>query len=73
MIEKYDTNLAGDYKLRIYWTHGPNKGNVIDEEFFRTKEDMESRYKQLFKRELYGLNPTAWTFDGTSWHRIAGF
>ena len=48
------------YKLRIYNLIGADKGNLNHEEKFNTKEQMDKRYNELFKRELYSLNPTAW-------------
>lgn len=48
------------YKLRIYKLSGIDKGNLDHEELFDTKEQMDKRYDELFKKDLYGLNPTAW-------------
>lgn len=59
------------YKLRIYKLNGKNKGNLDHEELFVTKEKMEKRYKELFKTELHGLNPTAWEFVDKEWKRLA--
>lgn len=61
------------YKLRIYYTRGSQKGNVKSEELFYTREEMDARYHQLFKRELYGLNPTAWHFNGATWERFTEY
>ena len=48
------------YKLRIYKLSGVDKGKLDHEEFFDTKDQMDKRYNELFKKELYGLNPMAW-------------
>lgn len=62
------------YKLRIYETKGFKKGDLKKEEFFVTKEKMDTRYNQLFVRELYALNPTAWKKTETGqWTRISGY
>lgn len=58
------------YKLRIYFTSGHNKGNLKKEEIFNTLQEMDGRYKELFKKELFALNPTAWKNNGTEWERI---
>lgn len=57
------------YKLRIYKLSSANKGNLDHEEFFDTKEQMDKRYDELFKRELYSLNPTAWKQINGKWKR----
>ena len=61
------------YKLRIYKLSGENKGNLDHEEFFDTKEQMDKRYDELFKRELYSLNPTAWKQIDDKWKRLEGY
>lgn len=61
------------YKLRIYKTSGFDKGNLDHEELFETKEQMHKRYKELFKRELYALNPTAWEKADNEWKRLEGY
>lgn len=59
------------YKLRIYKLSGVDKGNLDHEEFFDTKEQMDKRYDELFKMELYSLNPTAWKqIDENRWCRL---
>lgn len=58
------------YKLRIYKLSGENKGNLDHEEFFDTKEQMYKRYEELFKRDLYSLNPTAWEQIDGEWKRL---
>lgn len=63
------------YKLRIYKLSGADKGNLDHEELFNTKEQMDKRYDELFKKDLYGLNPTAWEqkkkmVDGNDWKDI---
>lgn len=58
------------YKLRIYKLSGANKGNLDYEEFFDTKEQMDKRYEELFKKDLYSLNPTAWKQVNNEWKRL---
>lgn len=61
------------YKLRVYKLSGLDKGNLDHEEFFDNKEQMDKRYGELFKRELYSLNPTAWEFCDREWKRLMGY
>lgn len=61
------------YKLRIYKQSGFDQGNLHHEEFFAIKEDMDKRYKELFQRERYGLNPTAWKLVNNDWKRMEGY
>lgn len=61
------------YKLRIYRLSGVDKGNLDHEEFFDTKDQMDKRYNELFKRELYSLNPTAWERVDEEWKRLRGY
>lgn len=61
------------YKLRIYNLAGVNKGNLNHEETFDTKDRMDKRYNELFKRKLYGLNPTAWEKIDGGWKRLEGY
>lgn len=62
------------YKLRIYETKGFKKGDLKGEEFFETKEEMDTRYNQLFSKKLYALNSTAWEKTETGqWTRISGY
>ena len=61
------------YKLRIYNLIGADKGNLNHEEKFNTKEQMDKRYNELFKRELYSLNPTAWERIYGGWKRLEGY
>lgn len=61
------------YKLRIYKLSGINKGNLDHEEMFDTKEQMDKRYYELFQRELYSLNPTAWKQKNCGWKRLEGY
>lgn len=64
----------GKYKLRIYHTSGSEKGNLEHEEFFDNLYSLKKRYDELFKRELYALNPTAWKRVGENeWERIQGY
>ena len=58
------------FKLRIYKLSGVNKGNLDHEEMFNTKEQMNKRYDELFKKDLYGLNPTAWEQKNGEWKRL---
>lgn len=58
------------YKLRIYKLSGVDKGNLDHEELFDTKEQMDKRYDELFKKDLYGLNPTAWEQKNGEWKRF---
>ena len=51
------------YKLRFYQTSGIDKGNLDHEEFFATKEEVMLRYAEVFKKELFSLNPTIWEYD----------
>lgn len=39
------------YKLRIYKLSGADKGNLDHEELFNTKEQMDKRYDELFKKD----------------------
>ena len=58
----------GKYKLRFYNLSVTNKGNFHHEEFFETFAEMQTRYKEVFKRDLYSLNPTGWKLiDGDYW------
>lgn len=64
------------YKLRIYKQCGLHKGDLDHEELFSTKEEMDNRYKELFKRTAYALNPTAWESSSDmdeSWKRLSGY
>lgn len=47
------------YKLKIYKTSGAKKGNKEREEFFRTKEELDKRYKEL-SATSNDCVPTAW-------------
>ena len=61
------------YKLRIYKLTGIDKGNLDHEETFSTREEMETRYDELFVYENYSLNPTAWEKIDGEWKRLEGF
>lgn len=61
------------YKLRIYYLNGTNKGKLDHEEFFETKEAMDKRYQELFRYELFALNPTAWKKVNDDWERLSGY
>lgn len=54
------------YKLRIY----KMSGWIDHEEEFNTKEEMNMRYKELFRIELGSLNPTKWKLVDGEWQRI---
>ena len=57
------------YKLRIY----KHTGDLDHEEVFNTKEQMDKRYDELFRYDLFSLNPTAWKFNNNMWERIFGY
>lgn len=61
------------HKLRIYKLSGLDKGNLDYEEFFDTKKQMVKRYDELFKKDLYSLNPTAWELVDGEWKRLEGY
>lgn len=61
------------YKLRIYDLIGTDRGNLNHEELFDTKEQMDKKYDELFKMELYSLNPTAWEKIDGGWKRLEGY
>lgn len=52
--------MERNYKLRIYYKSGAQKGNLKREEFFDSLDAMNKRYRELFKLKEYALNPTAW-------------
>ena len=62
--------LRYGYKLRFYKLSGPDKGNLSHEEFFQDREQMETRYREVFQRELYAYNPTAWQYVYNEWTRL---
>lgn len=70
-IESKSINKA--FKLRVYKKFGVDKGNTDHEEFFLTREEMNKRYKELFIRNEYALNPTAWERHVEDWTRIEGY
>ena len=43
------------YKLRVYVTSGPDKGNLDHEEFFDSIEELDKRYNELFDYKLFSL------------------
>lgn len=65
--------MENKYKLRIYKTKGAFAGYLEREEFFTSKNAMKRRYKQLFQRNLLGLNPTAWKIKENEWEKIKGY
>ena len=52
------------YKLRFYHKSGAKRGNFEHEEFFRTIEELDARYKEVYTREdaKHLLTPTAWKY-----------
>ena len=62
--------LHYEYKLRVYELSGSNKGNLRTEEFFASREGLLKRYREVFRKELYSLNPTAWQYVDGEWERI---
>ena len=64
--------MDNNYKLRIYKLSGLDKGNLDHEEFFPTRESMDKRYRELFDRNLFSLNPTAWEYQ-EDWERITSY
>lgn len=63
--------LRYGYKLRFYQLSGPDKGNLSSEEFFRDREQMMVRYREVFRQELYAYNPTAWQYVDNEWTRLS--
>lgn len=59
-----------NYKIRIYYTDGVKVGCLKAEEFFNSLDELKNRYKELFKYELFSLNPTAWKFVNDEYIRI---
>lgn len=53
------------FKLRFYKLSGPEKGNLDHEEYFDTYNAMWDRYAQVFRRNLYALNPTGWVLNAS--------
>ena len=65
-------SLKESYKLRFYHKQkGLNQGNLDHEEFFDTKAEAVNRYKEVFDRKNYALNPTMWVGDGDNWKRLS--
>lgn len=65
-------SLKESYKLRFYKKQkGLNQGNLDHEEFFDTKAEAVNRYKEVFDRNAYSLNPTVWVGDGENWKRLS--
>lgn len=59
------------YKLRIYKLRGIDRGNLDHEEYFDSLGELQTRYRELFKMELYSLNPTAWEWVDNEWNRLS--
>lgn len=62
-----------DYKIRIYRLHGSQKGNLEHEEFFQTKDEAISRYKELTGGTGSPQNPTLWKRNRSCWTRVEGY
>ena len=62
--------MERNYKLRIYYKSGAQKGNLKREEFFDSLDAMNKRYRELFKPREYSLNPTAWEKVNEEWLRM---
>lgn len=71
LVEEVEMKFG--YKLRVYHISGNNKGNLKEECFFQTKEQMDKKYNELFRYDLYSLNPTAWEWKEQEWCRMAGY
>lgn len=62
--------MERNYKLRIYYKSGAQKGNLKREEFFDSLDAMNKIYRELFKPKEYALNPTAWERINGEWLRM---
>lgn len=62
--------MERNYKLRIYYKSGAQKGNLKREEFFDSLDAINKRYRELFKPREYALNPTAWKKVNEEWLRM---
>lgn len=51
------------YWLQFYHLKGMNKGNRSHREYFDKPSELIKRYKEVFRRDLYTLNPTLWKDD----------
>lgn len=69
-----------NYELRVYTTTGRTAGTLDHVERFNTFDSMKARYKELHKKELGILNPTAWEYKelierginwGINWYKIS--
>ena len=58
------------YKIRFYKLKGSDKGNLDHEEFFDTKKEAINRYREVFKKELFSLNPTVWELRDGDYKRL---
>ena len=52
-----------NFKMRVYYITGTNKGNLKEELFFDSLEEMEKEFSKLFRYDLYSYNPTLWEYD----------
>lgn len=59
--------MERNYKLRIYYKSGAQKGNLKREEFFDSLDAMNKRYREP---KEYALNPTAWERINGEWLRM---
>ena len=62
--------MERNYKLRIYYKSGAQKGNLKREEFFDSLDAMNKRYRELFRPKEYAMNPTAWEKVNEEWLRM---
>lgn len=64
------------FKLRLYHETGANKGNLKEERFFDTFEDLHNYYTSYTNGDPLGcLAPTAWIYNNVinEWFRIQGY
>ncbi len=61
------------YKLRIYKQCGRDKGNLDNEEFFKTEIEAIERYNELRNPDYFALNPTLWKRNENEWERVEGY
>lgn len=54
------------YKIREYYKTGTNKGNLKQELFFDTIDEVNEYYNAVFDYHAYSLNPTVWRWDKES-------
>lgn len=64
------------FKLRLYHETGSNKGNLKEEKFFDTFEELHTFYMTYTKGDPFGcVAPTAWIYNkiNNHWYRIQGY